>query len=70
EDGRCIGATTKVIKGPNDVGLAESMGLREALNLISLLEHDVVIVEMDAATIVNAIQRKIFPRNQNDKLSL
>ncbi|CAJ2651829.1 uncharacterized protein LOC123894954 [Trifolium pratense] len=64
DDGRCVGAATRVIKGSNDVGLAETAGLKEALNLIQAMELDEVIVEMDAAVIVNAIHNKIFPRNQ------
>jgi hypothetical protein len=31
-DGRCIGAATKVLKGSDDVTLAEVVGIREALN--------------------------------------
>jgi hypothetical protein len=31
-DGHCVGAANKVLKGFNDVTLAEVVGIREALN--------------------------------------
>ncbi|MCI36251.1 hypothetical protein A2U01_0057473, partial [Trifolium medium] len=64
DDVRCVGAATKVMKGLNDVGLAEATSLKEMLNMISSLELNRVIVEMDVAAIVRAVHKKVFPRNQ------
>ncbi|MCH91756.1 retrotransposon protein putative unclassified, partial [Trifolium medium] len=38
EDGRCVGAATKLHKGSDSVGLAETMGLQEGLNFINSMQ--------------------------------
>ncbi|GAU27873.1 hypothetical protein TSUD_159670 [Trifolium subterraneum] len=68
EDGRGVGAVTKVVKGPNDATLAEANGLLEALNWIKTMQLMRVVIEMDATVIVRAIHRKEFPRSRWGKL--
>ncbi|MCI73758.1 hypothetical protein A2U01_0095022, partial [Trifolium medium] len=48
DDGRCVGAAMKVYNGSNDVGMAEVMGLREALTLIESMNLTRVVIELDA----------------------
>jgi ribonuclease HI len=56
-------ADTKAQQGSDNVELAETMGLHEALNLVDALQFQSVIIKMDVATIVRAIHSKTFPRN-------
>jgi ribonuclease HI len=63
EDGRIVGAATRVQLGSGNVELSETLGLMEALKLIDTLKLRSVIIEMDSATIVRAIQKKSYPRN-------
>jgi ribonuclease HI len=69
EDGRVVGAATKSQSGSDNVELAETTGLLEALNLVESLQLQSVIIEMDAATIVRAIHNKSFPRNHWGRLA-
>jgi ribonuclease HI len=62
-DGSCAGAGTKVLKGLNEVAMAEASGLLEALNWVENQQLHNVIFESDSATVVKAIQSKTFPRN-------
>jgi ribonuclease HI len=62
EDGRAVGAATKVLKGSADATLAEAIGVGEALNWIKTLNHQHIIIETDAAKVVNALEKKSFPR--------
>jgi hypothetical protein len=64
EDGRIVGAITKVQAGSGNVELSETLGLMEAPKMIDMLKLRSVIIEMDAATIVRAIHAKSYPRNQ------
>ncbi|GAU16215.1 hypothetical protein TSUD_298470 [Trifolium subterraneum] len=64
DDGRCVGAVTKVLKGSDDVALAEAMGIWEALKWVESQHLKNVIFEMDAEIIVNALKRKVYPRNR------
>jgi ribonuclease HI len=63
EDGRIVGASTKAQPGSGNMELSETLGLVEALRMIEMLKLRSVIIEMDAATIVRAIQAKSYPRN-------
>ncbi|CAJ2662949.1 unnamed protein product [Trifolium pratense] len=63
EDGHCIGAATKMIQGTEDVCMAEVMGCCEALEFIWKLHLPQVVIEMDSATVVRAIQKQDFPRS-------
>jgi ribonuclease HI len=69
EDGRVVGAATRVQNGSGNVELPETLGLVEALKLINTLKLRAVIVEMDSAMVVRAIQNKSFPRNQWGQLA-
>jgi ribonuclease HI len=69
EDGRIVGAITKVRTGSGNVEESETMGLMEALKMIDMLKLRSVIIEMDAATIVRAIHSKSYPRNQWGQLA-
>jgi ribonuclease HI len=69
EDGRVVGAATRVQNGSGNVELPETLGLVEALKLINTLKLRAVIVEMDSAMVVCAIQNKSFPRNQWGQLA-
>ncbi|MCH90004.1 hypothetical protein A2U01_0010910 [Trifolium medium] len=62
-----VGAATKVYNGSNDVGMAEAMGLREALILIESMNLTRVVIELDAKMIVHAV--RVFPRNQWGQLA-
>ncbi|MCH94630.1 ribonuclease H protein, partial [Trifolium medium] len=64
DDGRCVGAATKVYHGSNDAAMAEATGLREALLWVKSQKMEKVIIEMDAESIVKAVNSRIFPRNQ------
>jgi ribonuclease HI len=63
EDGRIVGAATKVQIGSGNVELSETMGLVEALKLINTLKLRSVIIELDAAMVFRAVQNKAYPRN-------
>ncbi|MCI28839.1 hypothetical protein A2U01_0050041, partial [Trifolium medium] len=65
EDGRCIGAMTKLVTGSGDVALAETTGLFEALQWATNIKDMEVIVEMDAAVVVRAIQTRRFPKKKH-----
>jgi ribonuclease HI len=67
-DGRCIGAATKVLKGSDDVTLAEAVGIREALNWVVSQHHQRVIIKTDAEIIVKVISKKSFPRSNWGKV--
>ncbi|MCH82290.1 ribonuclease H protein [Trifolium medium] len=62
-DGRCIGAVTKVVEGSDDATLAETRCLFEALQWIQSRQFSRVVVEMDDALVVKAIQQSSFPRS-------
>jgi ribonuclease HI len=64
EDGRVVGAATRVCKGSEDVDFAEAMGFSEAVQWIQKLQIGRVIIGMDAAHIVTAARDSIFPRTQ------
>ncbi|MCI79289.1 hypothetical protein A2U01_0100560, partial [Trifolium medium] len=51
EDGRCVGAATKIHKGSDDVCMAEVMGFSEALQIVQNFQLKRVIIEMDAALV-------------------
>ncbi|GAU15837.1 hypothetical protein TSUD_236530 [Trifolium subterraneum] len=64
DDGRCVGAVTKVISSSSDATLAEAHGLQEALRWAKMFHLTRVVIEMDAAVIVQAIKKRVFPRTQ------
>jgi hypothetical protein len=64
DDDRCVGVTTKVCIGSENVAMAEAVRLREALLMVDSMQIRKVIVELDAETIVKVVHRGIFPRTQ------
>ncbi|KAK2367272.1 putative mitochondrial protein [Trifolium repens] len=62
DDGRCVGAATRVREGPNDAAMAEATGLHEAILFAQANQLKDTSIELDSAIIVNAIARKNFPR--------
>ncbi|GAU35043.1 hypothetical protein TSUD_30090 [Trifolium subterraneum] len=62
DDGRCVGAATRLCNGSLDVMLAKAQGLHKAIELITEQRLTRVIIELDAASIVTAIKKKDFPR--------
>jgi hypothetical protein len=67
DDDRCVGVTTKVCIGSENVAMAEAVRLREALLMVDSMQIRKVIVELDAETIVKVVHRGIFPRTQHYK---
>jgi ribonuclease HI len=68
-DGRCAGAGSRVCQGSNDVDLAEVTGLHEALHFVESAHLSNTIIEMDAEKIVNAVQKRSFPRTSWGQLA-
>jgi ribonuclease HI len=62
EDGHFVGAANKVLKGSDDVKLAETSCICEALQWIETMRIHHVIIETDAEVIVKALEKKKFPR--------
>jgi ribonuclease HI len=61
-DGRVVGAATRECEGTNDAAMAEATGLHEAIMLVQKYQLSNTLIELDAAIIVNALNRKDFPR--------
>ncbi|PNX57579.1 60S ribosomal protein l23, partial [Trifolium pratense] len=71
EDGRCVGAATRlcdgsvgIVNASEKVITADVTGLQEALILIERFQLSKVIIELDSKRIVTAVKHKDFPRNQ------
>ncbi|GAU36821.1 hypothetical protein TSUD_320580 [Trifolium subterraneum] len=57
EEGKCVGAATRVVRGCEDALEGEALGLQAALDLLEhQAVHDVTI-EMDSKTFVDSIQK-------------
>jgi ribonuclease HI len=61
-DGRCVGAVTRVCDGSSDAAMAEATGLLEAIHFVEENHLSNIIIELDAAMIVQALSRRDFPR--------
>ncbi|GAU35403.1 hypothetical protein TSUD_160540 [Trifolium subterraneum] len=60
EEGKCVGAATRVVRGSEDALDGEALGLQAALDL---LEHQAihdVTIEMDSKTIVGSIAKRKY----------
>jgi hypothetical protein len=68
-DGSIVGAATKLQQGSGSVETSEAMGLVEAVKMIKERQLQNVIIEMDAAVIVRAIQSNSYPRKYWGKLA-
>jgi ribonuclease HI len=62
DDGDCVGAFTTMVKGGEDVTMAEALGLREAQQTVNRLKLHNVAIEMDAKRVVDAILQKSYPK--------
>jgi ribonuclease HI len=60
-DGICLGAAIRIVQARNALE-AEAKGLEEVLRSILRFSNHEIIVEMDSSTVVNAIQKKDYPR--------
>jgi ribonuclease HI len=61
EDGRVVGARTKVVRGFDDAVEAEAMGLEEAIEFVKIYRNHTIIIEMDNLSVVNAVNRRCYP---------
>ncbi|MCI24854.1 ribonuclease H protein, partial [Trifolium medium] len=62
DDGRCLGAATRVRLGTDCVVLAEALGVQEALKFIKQHHLHNVIIETDSEILARAIRRRSSPR--------
>ncbi|MCI32306.1 cytochrome P450, partial [Trifolium medium] len=62
EDGRCVGAKTRICSGTHDAAMAEATGILEALYFVeqNILSNN-MIDQLDAANIVHALNHQKFP---------
>jgi hypothetical protein len=69
EDGRAVGAMTKVIKGSDDATLAEAVGIFKAVKWLKTHRYERVIVESDAEIVIQAVVQKKVPSHKLEKCS-
>jgi ribonuclease HI len=62
EDGRCLGAETKVVCANKAVD-AEVMGIEAVIQNLSPFPNQKIIIETDAKVVVDAIHNKAYPRS-------
>ncbi|GAU42618.1 hypothetical protein TSUD_238110 [Trifolium subterraneum] len=62
EDGRWVGAATKVVRGLTEATEAEAMGVVEAIRDASQVQQQTMIIETDNETIVKASSNRKYPR--------
>jgi ribonuclease HI len=63
DDGRLVGARTKVVEGFDAAIEAEALGLEAAVEMADLFRERKVIIEMDSSMVVKAVQRNRYPRH-------
>jgi ribonuclease HI len=63
EDGGCVGAATRLVRGSHETMEGEALGLKAAMEFILNKGIQHVVIEMDAQTIVNAVNRQRYTRN-------
>ncbi|GAU48256.1 hypothetical protein TSUD_174940 [Trifolium subterraneum] len=68
DDGRCVGAATRVCKGNPDADMAEATGLFETIKLIEKNCYSNTIIELDAEKIVLAMNNHQFLRTNWGKM--
>ncbi|GAU28666.1 hypothetical protein TSUD_159480 [Trifolium subterraneum] len=61
DDGRCVGAATRVCNGDHDADMAEATGLFEALKLVEKNHYSNTIIELDAEKIMLVVNKHQFP---------
>ncbi|MCI90157.1 hypothetical protein A2U01_0111448, partial [Trifolium medium] len=52
DDGRCVGAETRICSGTHNATMAEATGLLQALYLVEWNRLSNTVIELDAATVV------------------
>jgi ribonuclease HI len=62
EDGKLVGARTKLVCGIDDAIEAEARGLDEAIEYATLFNDRKIIIEMDNSEVVKVVQRNRYPR--------
>jgi ribonuclease HI len=62
EDGKIVGARTKLVYGVDEAIEAEALGLDEVIEFATLYKDRKIIIEMDNSEVVKAIQRNRYPR--------
>ncbi|MCI66728.1 hypothetical protein A2U01_0087986, partial [Trifolium medium] len=55
EEGKCVGAAMKVVRGSHDILEGEALGLNAAIDLAKTFSVDQIIIEMDSSSIVDAM---------------
>ncbi|GAU14088.1 hypothetical protein TSUD_169130 [Trifolium subterraneum] len=58
EEGKCVGATTKVVRGSDDILEGEARGLQAALDFLETHKAISITIEMDSSTLVDSVQKK------------
>jgi ribonuclease HI len=61
EDGGCVGAVTRIVRGSNNTLEGEALGLQAALDFVASKGFQQVVIEMDAKTIVSVVKRRSYP---------
>jgi ribonuclease HI len=63
EDGGCVGAATRLVRGSHETLEGEAMGLKAAMEFVKSKGIHNVVIEMDAQTIVKAVNERRFHRS-------
>jgi ribonuclease HI len=63
EDGGCVGAATRLVRGSQETLEGEAMGLKAAMEFVKSKGIQNVVIEMDAQTIVKAVNERRFHRS-------
>jgi ribonuclease HI len=63
EDGGCVRAATRLVRGSYETLEGEALGLQAAMEFVESKGIQQVVIKMDTQTIVNAVNRRRYPRN-------
>jgi ribonuclease HI len=69
EEGKCVGAATRIASGLESSSDGEALGLEAALEFSSLWPESHIVIEMDASVIVEAVKHQRYPRNYWGKVT-
>ncbi|MCI37377.1 hypothetical protein A2U01_0058601, partial [Trifolium medium] len=69
DDGRCVGAKTRICSGIHDAAMAEATRLLEALYWVDRNRLSNTLIELDAAKIVHTLNHHNFPRTNWGKVA-
>ncbi|KAK2381221.1 hypothetical protein QL285_068845 [Trifolium repens] len=62
EDGKLVGARTKMVYGVDEAIEAETLGLDEAIEFVALYKDRKIIIEMDNSEVVKVVHKNRYPR--------